>query len=69
VKNDTIFGKIKINFAGCSITVKQDTINRMYLEDIKVVTILNESRDTYYTYSIGDKNTFFKAVILEKTLY
>ena len=63
IKSDTIYGEIRINFDGGSLIVKQDSVNRMFFRDIEVVTILNESRDTYYTFVIDGKNTFYKAVI------
>lgn len=77
IKNDTIYGKIRINFTGGSVIIKQDSINRMFIQDIKVVTLLNETRDTYYTYVVDGKSSFYKAVILgenlliekDKTLY
>ncbi len=64
VKTDTIYGKIKINFDAGSVIVKQDGVNRMFLSDIESVTMLNESRDTYYTYSIDGKTKFYKALVV-----
>lgn len=63
VKNDTIYGEIKINFEGGSIIVKQDSINRMFLSDVESVTILNETRDTYLTFMLEGKINFFQVLV------
>lgn len=66
VKKDTIYGIVKINFEAGSIIIKQDSINRMFINGVESVTFFNENRDTYYTYSIDSKIKFYKAIVTGK---
>ncbi len=63
VKADTIYGIIDMNFDSGAITIKQDSINRMYLDGIERITLLNEQRDTYLPVSLENRNTFFKVLV------
>ena len=63
VKRDTIYGIVKINFSAGSVVVKQENVNRMFIDGIESVTFLNETRETYYTYSIDSKLEFFRAIV------
>lgn len=63
VQNDTIYGKIQINFDTGSVVVKQDSVNRMFITNIQSITLQNDSRDTYYVFDINHKNEFFKLIV------
>ncbi len=63
VKSDTIYGRIKVNFDNGTITVKQDSINRMFLTDIHRIIINNKERDMYTPVTLNGKNTFYKVLV------
>jgi len=63
VRSDTIYGKLKINFDAGSILVKQDSINRMFLSGIELITLLNEDRETYIPIDQEGKSVFFQVLV------
>lgn len=60
IKSDTIYGQIELNFDSGYITVKQDSVNRMFIDGIDRVTLLNDPRETYVPVSLGNGKTFYK---------
>ncbi|WP_462249781.1 hypothetical protein [Ekhidna sp.] len=63
VKSDTIYGRIKVNFETGTITVKQDSINRMFLTDIHRIILNNKERETYILVTLNDRKTFYKILV------
>ena len=63
IRSDTIYGQIKINFDAGTITVKQDSINRMFLSDIKLITLLNNERETYLPMIENEKTSFYRLLV------
>lgn len=64
VRKDTVYGKIKINFDSGSIVVKQDSVNRMFFNDINLVRIFNETRETYIPFAHREKTVFYSVLVL-----
>ena len=63
IRSDTIYGQIKIHFETGSITIKQDSINRMYLSGIERVILFNKQRETFIFYQIDQRSTFLKVLV------
>lgn len=63
IRSDTIYGKVKINFDSGSILVQQDSLNRMFLNDIQQVTLLNENRETFIPIYKEDHTTFYRVLV------
>ncbi|WP_420578401.1 hypothetical protein [Ekhidna sp.] len=63
IRSDTIYGKVKINFDSGSILVQQDSLNRMFLNDIQQITLLNENRETFIPIYEEHHTTFYKVLV------
>lgn len=63
IKQDTIYGTIRINFDAGNITIEQDSVNRVYLSGIESVTLFNETRDTYLGIQEDQRTTFYKILV------
>ena len=63
VRSDTVFGKIQINFDAGSITVRQDSINRMFVSGVERIILLNKQRDTYLSHDGESKSMFLKILV------
>lgn len=63
IRSDTIYGKVKINFDSGTILVQQDSLNRLFLNDIQQVTLLNENRETFIPIYKEHHTTFYKVLV------